>query len=203
MSAAGIVLCGGSSRRMGRPKHLLPFGPETMLERVVRLMSEVVRPVVVVATASTVLPANTIPGGFVARDRVPDLGPLEGIAVGLAALGSESEIAFVTACDAPLLRPVLVRRLLDLAEGHDLVVPHVDGYDHPLSAVYRTNVLPHVDRLLAAGRLRPVYLFDLVRTRRVTAEEIVDLDPELESLLNLNTPADYVAALARAGIERP
>jgi molybdenum cofactor guanylyltransferase len=203
VSAAGIVLCGGNSRRMGRPKHLLPFGHETMLERVVRLVSEVVRPVLVVATASTSLPANTMPGVLVARDRVPDLGPLEGIAVGLAALGSESETAFVTACDAPLLRPALVRRLLDFAEGNDLVVPHVDGYDHPLSGVYRTSVLPCVDRLLAARRLRPAYLFDLVRTRRVTAEELVDLDAELESLLNLNTPADYLAALKRAGIERP
>ena len=46
----GIVLCGGKSTRMGRPKLSLPFGDETMLSRVVRIVSQVVSPVVVVAS---------------------------------------------------------------------------------------------------------------------------------------------------------
>ena len=37
MKRGGIVLCGGKSTRMGRDKATLPFGPELMLERVVRL----------------------------------------------------------------------------------------------------------------------------------------------------------------------
>ena len=52
-----IVLCGGMSRRMGRPKAWLPFGPdEVMLQRVVRLVREVVGPVVVVAAPEQELP---------------------------------------------------------------------------------------------------------------------------------------------------
>jgi molybdenum cofactor guanylyltransferase len=191
---------------MGRPKPSLPFGPETMLQRVVRLVAEAVRPVVVVESAPDIA-GETVPGtvsrGVVyVSDRRPGRGPLEGIAVGLAALGPETELAFVTACDAPLLRPALVRRLVELAAGYDIVVPHVEGYDHPLSAVYCTRVLPHVESLLAAGRLRPAFLFDLVRTRHVTAEELTDVDPGLQSLMNLNTPTDYAAALERAGFER-
>jgi molybdopterin-guanine dinucleotide biosynthesis protein A len=49
MTAAGIVLCGGRSTRMGSAKALLPFGAETMLQRVVRLLGTVVSPVVVVS----------------------------------------------------------------------------------------------------------------------------------------------------------
>jgi CTP:molybdopterin cytidylyltransferase MocA len=49
--AAGIVLCGGKSTRMGTSKALLPFGPETMLQRVVRLLSDIVSPIVAVAAA--------------------------------------------------------------------------------------------------------------------------------------------------------
>ena len=45
MTAGGIVLCGGKSTRMGRSKALLPFGPETMLQRVVRLLGSVVQPI--------------------------------------------------------------------------------------------------------------------------------------------------------------
>ena len=56
MDVGGIVLCGGQSSRMGRPKALLPFGPEVMLERVVRILSAVARPIVVVAAPDQELP---------------------------------------------------------------------------------------------------------------------------------------------------
>ncbi len=181
---------------MGRPKHLLPFGSERMLQRIVRLLGEAVSPVIVVAAAGQELPElpRDLP---VLQDRRPDCGPLEGIAVGLARLGHEADLSFVTACDAPLLRPAFVRRLIELVAGYDIAVPHVGGYDHPLTAVYRTTVLPHAESLLAAGRVRPVFLFDQVRTRRITADELADVDPELESLMNVNSPEDYAAALER------
>jgi hypothetical protein len=54
--------------------------------------------------------------------------------------------------------------------------------------------------LLAQNRLRPVFLFDLVRTRRVQPAEIVSADPELLTLRNLNTRDDYLAALKSAGL---
>ena len=56
MTAGGIVLCGGRSTRMGVPKATLPFGPETMLQRVVRLLGTVVSPIVVVAAREQSLP---------------------------------------------------------------------------------------------------------------------------------------------------
>ena len=66
MTAAGIVLCGGKSTRMGTSKALLPFGPETMLQRVVRLLGEVVAPIVVVAASDQTLP-DLPPGVIVTR----------------------------------------------------------------------------------------------------------------------------------------
>ena len=193
-------MAGGKSLRMGRAKATLPFGPELMLKRVVRLVGEAVQPVVVVAAAEQELP-DLPPEIRVVRDDNPDRGPLEGLAAGLRAIGRQVEVVFVTACDVPLLVPEFIRRMIELSSGYDVAVPHVGGFDEPLSAVYRTSVLPHVEALLAAERLRPVFLFDLVRTRRITAEELVDVDPKLESLANLNTPDDYRAALARAGFE--
>jgi molybdopterin-guanine dinucleotide biosynthesis protein A len=121
--------------------------------------------------------------------------------VGLRALSSGVQTAFVTACDVPLLKPAFVRRMVELAEGYDAAVPHAGGFDQPLSAVYRTRVLSEIEALLAADRRRPVFLFDRVRTRRVTAEDLAGVDPDLESLQNTNTPEDYRAALARAGLE--
>ncbi|MFH1921276.1 MAG: molybdenum cofactor guanylyltransferase [Planctomycetota bacterium] len=202
MTTGGIVLSGGKSRRMGRSKAMLPFGPERMLQRVVRLLGEVVEPVVVVAAVGQELPelAASI---RVVRDRRPDRGPLEGLRAGLESLGNRADAAFVTACDVPLLKPEFVRRMIALSAGFDAAVPHVDGRDEPLAAVYRTSVLAQVEALLAADRLRPALLFDQVRTRRVTTDELTDVDPDLGSLRNTNHPADYQAALARAGFEAP
>ena len=202
MTNGAIVLCGGKSGRMGRPKAMLPFGPETMLERVVGRVRAVGGPVVAVAAIRQELPALG-PGVRVARDRRAGRGPLEGIRAGLAALRGEVEAAFVTGCDVPLLVPDFVRRMVELAAGFDVAVPHVGGHDEPLSAVYRTGVLPQVEALLAADRLRPAFLFDRVRTRRVTPDELADVDPDLASLANVNSPAEYAAVLRRAGLEAP
>jgi molybdenum cofactor guanylyltransferase len=196
--AGGIVLCGGKSTRMGSPKASLPFGPETMLQRVVRLLGEVVEPIVVVAAADQNLPP--LPSDvIVTRDEREARGPLEGLRAGLKALPPSIDSAYVTSCDVPLLVPDFVRQMIDLARDYDIAVMEIDGFTHPLSAVYRRATLPFVEDLLARDRLRPVFLFEAVNTRRVRPEEMTS-DPELRTLRNLNTPEDYEGALADAGI---
>ena len=69
---------------------------------------------------------------------------------GLKALPATVEIAYVTSCDVPLLVPGFVRRMIDLLGDHDIAVMEVDGFPHPLSAVYRRDTLPQVEALLAA-----------------------------------------------------
>ena len=199
MTTGGIVLCGGKSTRMGAPKATLPFGPETMLQRVVRLLGTVVSPIVAVAARDQVLPElpkNVI----VTRDEREAKGPLEGLRAGLAALPESVDAAYVTSCDVPLLAPRFVERMVELLGDHDIAVVEIDGFPHPLSAVYRRDVLPRVESLLAKDRLRPVFLFDATRTRRVRPEELVAVDPQLQTLRNLNTREDYLAALSDAGL---
>ena len=162
---AGIVLAGGQSRRMGQSKLSLPFGPEEMLQRVVRILGSVVRPVVIAAQPGQQFAALP-PWVCLAYDRHERLGPLQGIGTGLEALQGVAAAAFVTACDVPLLEPGFVRRMLDLSAGFDVAVPCVHGWDEPLAAVYRTAVLPSIEELLAGGERRIVPLFDRVRTRR-------------------------------------
>ncbi len=193
----GIVLCGGKSTRMGASKALLPFGPETMLERVARLLGTVAAPLVVVAAADQELPALP-PGVIVTRDEREGRGPLEGLRAGLKALPDRVAAAYVTSCDVPLLVPGFVTRMFELAEGHDIAVMEIDGFPHPLSAVYLPAVLPLVEDLLAHDRLRPVFLFDAVRTRKVQPAEMTAVDPDLLTLRNLNTREDYLEALSLA-----
>ena len=198
MKTGAIVLCGGKSTRMGSSKALLPFGPETMLQRVVRLLADVVSPIVVVAAGDQPLPMLP-PEVIITRDELEGRGPLEGLRAGLKALPTDIETAYITSCDVPLLEPAFVREMLDFASGFDIAVMEINGFPHPLSAVYRRAVLPDVEDLLAADRLRPVFLFDRVKTRRVRPEEIT-ADPDLRTLRTLNTREEYERALVDAGV---
>jgi molybdopterin-guanine dinucleotide biosynthesis protein A len=194
-----VVLCGGESRRMGRPKAWLPFGVEFMLQRVVRLISTVAGPVVVVAAPEQELPplAGSV---TIVRDPVARRGPLQGLAAGLSALPESAALVYASATDVPFLEPAWIDRLLALIDDHDLAIPFVEGYHHPLAALYRrAAVLPAIEALLSADRLRPVFLMEMVRTRVVTAEELRPADPGLRTLCNLNAPEDYEQALSDAG----
>ena len=134
----------------------------------------------------------------IARDEQEGRGPLEGLRAGLKALPESVEAAYITSCDVPLLVPGFVRLMIDLLGDHDVAVMEIDGFTHPLSAVYRRGILPHVEALLADGRLRPAFLFDALKTRRVRPSEVASVDPDLLTLHNLNTPEDYREALKQA-----
>ena len=194
MKVGGIVLCGGKSSRMGRPKAWLPFAGELLLPRVVRLLREVVEPVVVVAAPGQDVPP--LPEGVrVIRDEAEDRGPLQGLAAGLMALQGQADAAYLSSCDVPFVRPAFVRRLIALLGENAICVPRVGDYHHPLAAIYRLDVTEAVNRLLAEDRLRPFFLFAAVPTRVVEADELRDADPDFDTLRNLNTPEDYEAAL--------
>jgi molybdopterin-guanine dinucleotide biosynthesis protein A len=194
MRVGGIVLCGGRSSRMGQPKAWLPIAGQSMLNHVVAIVSEVVEPVIVVAAPGQALPPLPQEVDIV-RDEREGRGPLQGLASGLEALSKRVDAAFLSSCDVPFLLPAFVRRIVSLIGEHAACVPFVEGRYHPLAAVYRIDVLKNVRELLASDRLRPACLFEAVPTRVVKRSDLLDIDPVMQSLRNLNTPADYEAAL--------
>lgn len=204
MRRGAVVLCGGRSSRMGRDKATLPFGPELLLQRVVRVLSTVVAPahMVIVAAQDQQLPP--LPEEIlVTRDEQPGRGPLEGLAAGLQTLGERVDAVYATACDVPLLVPAFVDRLFALLADYDIAVPVEGSFPHPLAGVYRVRVLPVVRQLLAANELRLRGLFAAVPTRLIPVETLRDVDPQLSTLINLNRPEDYRAALTAAGFADP
>ncbi|MDP9400419.1 MAG: NTP transferase domain-containing protein [Actinomycetota bacterium] len=205
---AGVVLAGGRSRRMGRPKAWLEWHGSTLLRRVVDVVARGTHgPVVVVRAPGQELPP--LPAGTeVVEDAREGLGPLQGLAAGLAAVADRAEAAYVSSTDVPLLHPAFVSRVLAAVDDEtDVVLPRVGDHNHPLAAAYRTALLPRVERLLAEDRLRPAFLFEDCRVKRLDEEALlVDrllraADPALDSVLNLNEPADYDAARTRPAPE--
>lgn len=195
-----VVLCGGESRRMGRPKAWLPFGPELMLERVVRLVGTVAGPIVVVAAPGQDLPELSSSTSIV-RDPIAGRGPLQGLAAGFEALGDEVDLVYATGTDVPFLEPKWITHLALLIGEADLAIPWIGDYYHPLAALYRSRVvLPAALDLLARDRLSLLFLVEAVRTRVVGEHEMRTVDPELGTLRNLNQPEEYERALEDAGL---
>jgi molybdopterin-guanine dinucleotide biosynthesis protein A len=177
---------------MGTPKALLPFDDTPLIEHVVATLRRLFDEVVVVAAPGQGLPSMPV---TLVRDEVEYQGPVAGIYYGLRAAGRD--VSFVTSCDSAFLNAALISHLVSEISEHDVVVPHWQGRYQPLHAVYRRRVVPLLGEQLARGELRPVSLFDRVRTRRIDEEEIRRFDPDGSSFFNMNTPADYTEALRR------
>ena len=185
-----VILTGGKSSRMGRPKALLPFGNEPLIYHLVRRLQHKFKLVVVVAAPDQELPP--LPAKVV-RDEIAYQGPVGGIYYGLkAAIGTG---AFITSCDAAFLNLPLISFLTSQILNHDVVVPYWQDRFQPLHAVYRKSVVPLLKEQLERGELRPIFLYDRVRTREVGEEEIRRFDPQGLSFFNMNAPDDYAQAL--------
>lgn len=203
MNKGAIVLCGGKSSRMGRDKATLPFGPELMLQRVVRLVSQTVDPQFIVVVAASDQDIPTLPATvMVTRDQRPSRGPLEGIAAGLRAMPDVVDAVYATSCDVPLLLPEFVNEMFERLGANEVAVPFDGQYHHPLAAVYRPRLLMLIQAFLESDRLRPRFLYDQVPTAEVSVETLRAVDPNLLTLMNLNHPEDYHAALQKAGFAR-
>jgi molybdopterin-guanine dinucleotide biosynthesis protein A len=188
---------------MGQPKAALDWHGQPLLARVAGVLACTLDgPIVVVRAPGQELPS--LPAGVeLAEDAREGRGPLEGIASGLRAIGDRADRAYVSSTDVPLLQGTFVTRVADgLDDGTDAAVPRVGGHAHPLAAVYRTALLPRIEASLERDRLRVSTFLEGIDVRWLDADwlladpALAAADPELDSLRNLNEPADYEVALA-------
>jgi molybdopterin-guanine dinucleotide biosynthesis protein A len=188
---------------MGSPKAALEWHGSTLLRRVTGLVARVVDgPVVVVRAPDQELP-DLDARVELAADALEGRGPLQGLAAGLAAIGDRAEVVYVSSTDVPLLHPAFVRCVVGaFTDDLDVVLPEIAGYRQPLAAAYRVGLRDTVEELIAAERLKPAFLFERCRVLGLSDADILRdgfvarWDPDLESVSNLNEPADYQRAHA-------
>jgi molybdopterin-guanine dinucleotide biosynthesis protein A len=189
-----IVLAGGASSRMGQPKALLPFGAETLIERVVRRLAAGSSEIVVVSGPHVRLPS--LPDEVrVVADEVPLQGPVAGIRYGLMA--ARTELGFVCGCDHPFLEPAIGRLLAERTGDRDGAIVVSKGVLQPLLAVYRKRVATIAATMVASGERRAVRLAEHARLVQVLEEDLFAIDPSGLSLVDVDTPQAYRDALAR------
>jgi molybdopterin-guanine dinucleotide biosynthesis protein A len=199
MRTGSIILTGGRSKRMGRPKESLRIAGQTLLGRTVETLLGCTEPVVVVARAGQELPVLPAKARVIS-DEVADAGPLAALVAGMRFLRredllGEQDAVFATGCDNPFLPAAVVAWLVDRLGDAPLLMPFALGHLQPLCAVYRLAVLPAAEALLEKGIRTPRAMATAVAARVMDEAELASFDRSLRFLHNVNTPEDYQRAL--------
>jgi len=193
---------------MGQDKAFLPVGGDTVIERILQRVTPLSDDAMLVTNTpekyrcrldlsspeepnghGTHRSPRYITGCRPVSDVYPDKGSLGGIYTSIYA--ARHPHCLVVACDMPFLNADLLRHLISLAPGFDVVIPHIEDTWQTMHAIYGKNCLEPIARRLMANQLKVVGFFDDVRVRIVEHDEIARFDPTFRSFLNMNTPADW------------
>jgi len=184
----GVILAGGTSRRMGTNKALLEVDGVPIITRTYRELSRLFHEVLIVTNS----PADY---DFLPCRKVPDIFPGIGSIAGLHAALAHSRTAhtFVTACDQPFLDPELIRRLCELRnDSQDGVVPFSEGGQEPLHALYAAACTSIFEDAIRQGELKILDILGRMNVRTVLYEEVQQLTGGgTPSFCNVNTPEEY------------
>jgi len=188
-SITGVILSGGKSIRMGENKAFLEIRGKRIIEHTVDVLQGMCNQVILVTNE---LLEYSYLDLEVAADLIPKSGSLVGIYTGLCY--SSSAYSFITACDMPFLNRKVIEYMLTIRNNYDVVIPHLqDGY-HPLHALYSKRCIKFIKEQIREDNLKITDFFNRVRVREVSSDEIISLDPDLKSFLNINTPEDLKKA---------
>ena len=188
-----IVLAGGESKRLGTDKGFLQIGDRFLIEDITEKMARIGDEVIIVTNSPH---RYSYLNTRLVGDIYPGKGALGGIYSGLRAARHDYSLA--VACDMPFLDLSLLRYMILLSPGQDVVIPRVGGLTEPLHAIYSKECLQPMERLLLAGGRRIIDFFPEVRVRYIEEQEIKLFDPQCLSFFNINTPADLERAMSLA-----
>jgi len=192
---------------MGQDKAWLDLAGAPLVEHVARRLLPL--------AADIVFSANN-PGDFeqlvaqlpvparVAVDEYPGAGPLAGLHAGLRA--AKKDLVLAVATDMPFIDRRLVESMVEACQTADAAIPlvTVPGFDapqpEPLHALYRKSCLPAIEAALHAGRRRATSFLQDVTVCYLSEDVLREVDPELKSFRNVNTPQEWAEAAKDLGI---
>lgn len=185
----GVLVAGGKSRRMGRDKRFLELGGQALLQRALSVLQSLFEEVLVALAEP--LPQLTGQGYRIVTDLIPDCAALGGLYTGLSA-ASHSRVLTV-GCDMPFLNPAVIRRLAELGAQADVVIPKLATGLQPMLAVYSRTCLPHLEQMIRAQQFKVQGLAEVpgLTVKLIPEKDFLDVDPQLLSFFNINTPADF------------
>ncbi len=192
MTVGSIVLAGGRGKRLGGEKHSEVVAGSSVIQRAVERVQSLSNETLVVISRRQSASAFSYPGTTTVLDLFPESGSLGGIYTGLVHASYARNL--VVACDMPFLNVDLLRYMVDISPGYDIVMPRLGNQTEPLHAVYSRECIGPMEKLIRAGDLRIARVFDQVRVRYVEERESDRYDPARLSFFNINTIKDLEKA---------
>ena len=190
VKTSSIILAGGNSSRMGKDKALLTIGGITTLEMIIKTALEVSNKVVVMRGVKQFKPTFFIRNreyvkiGF---DKIPNQGPLQGIADGLDLIDKDMSQIFILTCDIPNINKSWLNNLFTaLTKGIDVVCTKNQNYENPLLAIYKKKVLLGARKLLKNNIRRPIELWKGWKVKKLSTNPRNNM-----FVLGMNTPLEY------------
>jgi molybdenum cofactor guanylyltransferase len=189
----GVILAGGQNKRFdGQNKAFIHVGGKRIVDRLLDVYARLFDQIVLVTNDPA---AYMDVEALIVTDHYPIRSSLNGLHAGLFA--AAHEYAFFTACDAPFIKASLIQRVLDnIAPKADIIIPATAAGYEPMFAVYKKNCLPAMVWQLERELLKIQGLFRKVRVKTVAEEDLREVDPELVSFFNVNTPEELMQAEA-------
>ncbi len=192
LCGGAIILAGGDSKRLGRPKALLEFGDQTLIEMIIAQLSGCFEELTLITDRPELyqgLPVKIT--GDILKQK--EKSPLRGIHAGLSF--SDRPWQFVVACDMPFLNLDFIRHMAAYAPDYDAVVPRVGDYYQPLHAFYSRSCIAIIEKQVKAGKNKVIDFYRHLHVKYIGEEEINRFNKQQELFLNINTWEDYQKAL--------
>ena len=192
-SITSVLLAGGRSRRMGRDKRFIDLDGRTLFERTLSVLEKLF-PEVVVVVAELTPDLPKLGHHRVVRDIITDCASLGGLYSGL--FHATQPRTFAVACDMPFLNEAIIRRMIELGAGADVVMVQLTTGVQPMHALYSKSCLPRMRKMIDAGNLKIQQLIEApeLQVRLVEEQELQGTQDQFLSFLNVNTPADLELA---------
>lgn len=181
-----VILVGGKSRRFGSDKFFLSIKGNRIFERTYRILKDtfLVEPVFIGRQAP-------LPNYQFISDLIPGLGPIGGLYTAFKVF--EEDFVFLVACDMPLIKKAVLEYMFESLNPEKLIyIPKLcNDFIEPLFAFYNRKLLSKVEENIRNGEFRLRSLIEDSYTQYLQCSEIVNLDPELLTFLNINTKSDF------------
>jgi molybdopterin-guanine dinucleotide biosynthesis protein A len=198
LQKSAAILAGGFSRRFGKDKGLVALAGKPLILHVIDRVSKVVDEVlVIVSSKDQKNKFETILGekANLVIDKDDSQSPLVGAITGFES--AKGEYLLLLPCDTPLISTQILQFLLDMCTNRSAAIPRwTSGYIEPLQAVYHTkSALTAAKMALAQGNMNMRSMIDNLRgVRYVSTMVLEQLEPDLLTFFNVNTPQDLKKA---------
>jgi len=181
----GIILSGGKSLRMGQNKAFIQIGGKPIIHRIHSLFQKLFKEVIIVTNQKELF-SNL--NAKIYEDLIPNRGAIIGLYTGLHF--SSYFYSFCVACDMPFLNEKLIHYLISQIDGEDVILPKTNDGFQPLHAIYSKNCQKAIKKILNEGKNKILDFYPYVKVKIIEESKFKNLDPELKSFININTPEE-------------